>query len=151
MKIHPDFRDLLAEFAEKKVEALVIGGYAVAFHDRPRYTKDIDLWIGPDDANLQRASDALRAFSAPPEIVRALRESKPDEVIWMGVPPLRIDLLRAVTGVSFHEAWPRRAHTTWDGVEVDVIGLEDLILAKRAAGREHDLADLKRLEQLRTR
>lgn len=151
MKIHPDFRDLLAEFAEKKVEFLVIGGYAVAFHDRPRYTKDIDLWIGPSEANVAAAAEALRAFGAPEHVVSALGSSRVDEVVWLGAPPLRIDLLRRVTGVSFDAVWPRRTNAVWDGVNVPIIGLEDLIVAKRAAGREQDLADVKRLEKLRSR
>ena len=93
MEIHEDFRDLLAEFANENVEFLVIGGYAVAHYDRPRYTKDIDLWINPVRTNIDAVCKALRAFGAPPRIIDALHHAREDEIVWLGSPPLRIDLL----------------------------------------------------------
>jgi len=150
MEIHPDFRDLLAEFAEERVEFLVIGGYAVAHHDRPRYTKDIDLWIGPAAPNIEAACRALDAFGAPEHVIQAFQQARDDEIVWLGAPPLRVDFLKDVAGVRFDEAWPRRVLVEWGGVEFPVIGLDDLIAAKKAAGRERDLLDVQNLERVKS-
>jgi predicted nucleotidyltransferase len=149
MERHEDFRDLLAEFGAEKVEFLVIGGYAVAHYDRPRYTKDIDLWIGPDPENIARASRALNAFGAPAHIVSALQNARDDEIVWLGSPPLRMDFLRQIEGVCFEDAWARRVMVTWAGLEVPLISLDDLIASKRAAGRERDVLDVKNLERVK--
>jgi predicted nucleotidyltransferase len=149
MELHEDFRDLLAEFGAEKVEFLVIGGYAVGHYDRPRYTKDIDLWIGPDPENIARVSRALHAFGAPAHIVGALHNARDDEIVWLGSPPLRMDFLRQVEGVRFEDAWPRRVMVTWHGLEVPLISLDDLIASKRAAGRERDVLDVKNLERVK--
>lgn len=89
MELHPDFRDLLAEFAVEKVEFMVIGGYAVGYYDRPRYTLDIDLWIGPSPENIAAAARALEAFGAPDHVVSAFVHARDDEIVWLGTPPLR--------------------------------------------------------------
>ena len=112
MKIHRDFRDLLAEFVGEKVEFMVIGGYAVAHYDRPRYTKDIDLWISPAATNIEAASRALTSFGAPPHIINGLRNAREDEIVWLGTPPLRIDLLpHRIDRLS------RQAHASADAVQ----------------------------------
>jgi predicted nucleotidyltransferase len=149
MELHPDFRDLLAEFAAENVRFLVIGGYAVGHYDRPRYTKDIDLWIGSRSENLAAVGRALESFGAPAHVVSALANARDDEIVWLGNPPLRIDFLRTIPGVEFADAWPRRVVVSWGGQEVPVIGLDDLILAKRAAGREQDLLDAKNLDRIK--
>ena len=147
MALHPDFKDLLAAFAAEGVEYLVVGGYAVGFHARPRFTKDIDLWIGDDPANLQRIRRALLAFGAPPALMDEIDAAGPEDVLWMGSPPLRIDLLKGVPGGLFAQAYANRIETTWDGIPVSIIGLDDLILIKRASGREQDRLDLVILEE----
>lgn len=147
MNLHPDFKDLLTAFAEEKVEYLLIGGYAVAFHGRPRFTKDIDLWIGPSDDNAQRVARALMSFGAPPHIIEAMRTLGSDEVLFFGRPPSRVDILRNLSTLPFDEANARRIDTEWDGVPVRVVALTDLLASKRAAGREQDLADVRILEQ----
>lgn len=149
MKIHQDFRDLLAEFVEEKVEFMVIGGYAVAYYDRPRYTKDIDLWINPAPTNIDAASRALTSFGAPPHIVNALRNAREDEIVWLGSPPLRMDFLQGVAGIRFEEAWQRRETVRWDDVDVPMIGIDDLIASKRAAGRPQDIVDVDNLERVK--
>lgn len=148
MDLHPDFHDLLAEFADENVKFLVIGGYAVGYYDRPRYTKDMDLWLDATSENLAAVHRALTAFGAPEHVVKALRTARRDEVVWLGNPPLRMDFLQEIPGLSFAEAWPRRVLVPWGGTTVPVIGLEDLIASKRAAGREQDLADVRNLEKV---
>jgi hypothetical protein len=147
MALHQDFKDLLEAFATERVRYLLIGGYAVAFHSRPRFTKDIDLWIDPVPDNVECTARALEQFGAPPDVVQAWRSAGADEIVYLGRPPVRIDLLRAVSGADFAEAYARRATGEWDSVSVSVIGLDDLIAAKRAAGRPQDLLDIKMLER----
>lgn len=147
----PDFKELLEEFARAKVELVLVGGYAVAFHGRPRATKDIDLVLRGSPENLARAADALTAFGAPPNVIAAVRVMKPSEVVFMGQPPLRIDLLRTIDGVDSEELFARSVGTTLDGVDLRVIALDDLIANKTAAGRPQDLVDVDYLVRVRDR
>jgi len=151
MELHPDFRDLLAEFAQEDVKFMVIGGYAVGHHDRPRYTKDIDLWLESGADNVASAVRALLAFGAPEPVANALQSARKDEIVWIGTPPLRVDFLQEIPGVQFRDAWKRRVVVTWGDQVVPVISLDDLITAKRAAAREQDLTDVRNLEQVRDR
>ncbi len=87
MDLHPDFRDLLAELVQEKVEFVVIGGYAVGRHAKPRATKDLDVLVSGTNANLQRVARALERFGAPPDVVRAARAMAKDEVVYLGREP----------------------------------------------------------------
>lgn len=145
MELHPDFRDFLSVLASEGVEALVIGGYAVSFHSKPRFTKDIDIFVNPTPSNRERLARSLKRFGAPAEIVEAATAAAEDEILWFGAPPTRVDVLFVVPGVNFAEAYGRRQEAVWDRVLVSVIGRTDLIAAKRAAGRPQDLQDLKQL------
>lgn len=147
MDLHPDFKDLLEAFAVAQVRYLLVGGYAVGFYHRPRFTKDIDLWIAPTRSNLARVRSALTAFGAPPNVVEAIDQMKPDDIVWMGSPPVRVDILQRIPGLAFEEAYARRVDTTWNEVPVAVIGRADLIIAKRAAGRPQDLLDAEALSR----
>jgi hypothetical protein len=144
-----DFAELLAAFADAEVRYLVIGGYAVGYHDRPRTTKDLDLLLDPSPANVVRACAALRQFGAAESVIRDLETSTSDEIVWMGAPPLRVDLLKKAPGVDFDDAWKRRVLDDWNGVKVSIISLDDLVQAKQAAGREQDLLDARNLERRR--
>ena len=146
-----DFVDLLTEFAAADVRYLVIGGYAVGFHDRPRATKDLDLLIADDAENVARACSALAAFGAPDAIVAGLRASALDEVVWFGVPPARVDLLKSANGVEFEAAYRRNSPMMVGPLKVTVASLDDLIAMKTAADRDQDRVDVKRLERIRQR
>jgi hypothetical protein len=98
MDLPRDLIELFSAFAKGKVRYLLVGGHAVAAHGRPRSTKDVDLWLAPEDANIQRACRALASFGAPAAIIRALSESKPEDIVWMGRAPTRIDFLRTLPG-----------------------------------------------------
>jgi predicted nucleotidyltransferase len=148
-KLPPDFVDLLAAFADAEVQFLVIGGYAVGFHDRPRATKDLDLLLADDPANVERACRALAAFGAAPTTIQALRASANDEIVWFGAPPVRVDLLRSAPGIDFNTAYARRVEMDAGEVALPVVGLDDLIAMKRAADRDQDRADVRRLERHR--
>ena len=145
MPLHPDFRDLLAVFAAHDVDYLVVGGYAVGFHARPRFTKDIDLWVGHSPENLKRARVALEEFGAPAAMLEQLELALDEDVLWMGVPPVRIDVVKGVPGGDFPACLSRRVRTSWDDVSVSVISKDDLIAIKRASGRPQDLLDVEAL------
>jgi predicted nucleotidyltransferase len=149
MDLPPDFRELLAEFAHDGVESVLVGGYAVAWHGRPRATKDIDLVLRGDAANLERAARALARFGAPSVVVEAVRNQAPSDIVFMGQPPLRIDLLRTIDGVEAEELFARAVSAEIDGVPLRVIALDDLIANKRVAGRPQDLIDADFLERVR--
>lgn len=119
----------------------------MSIHTEPRFTKDLDLLIAPTDANLERVSRALATFGAPESIVAQARSLAPDEFLFFGVPPARVDLLCSIPGVDFALAYARRVDVDWGGIAVHVIGRDDLIAAKRAAGRPKDLRDLLALER----
>jgi hypothetical protein len=142
-----DFKDLLQAFAEAQVRYMIIGGYAVAFHGYPRFTKDIDLWIAGDPENRARARFALEAFGAPANIASQLAGMADNEILYFGVPPGRVDVLLTIPGVEFEAAFKRAERSSWGEVEVVVIGRDDLIAAKRAAGRAVDLADADALAE----
>jgi predicted nucleotidyltransferase len=149
MDLHPDFKDLLSALADTNAEYLVVGGWAVGYHAEPRFTKDLDVLIGPSNENLEAVARALAKFGAPAAIIDTLRGLGPDEFLFLGAAPVRVDILRRVDGVAFADAYARRVTAKWDGVPVSMIGFDDLVLAKTAAGRERDRRDLKLLEAAR--
>jgi hypothetical protein len=147
MDLLPDFKDLLSALAASSAEYLVVGGWAVGFHTEPRFTNDLDLLIGTDPDNLARVVDAVRTFGAPSTIVEQLATLGADEFLFLGSPPVRVDLLRTIPGVEFHSALSRAVRADWDGVPATILSRDDLIASKRAAGRERDLRDLERLQR----
>lgn len=149
MDLHPDFRDLLAECARSGVRYALIGGYAVGFHAVPRATKDLDLLVSREGDNLVRLAEALQRFGAPSNVVEGARQLGPSEIVYLGVPPLRIDLLASADGVDAEEVIARAVHTNLDGLDVPIIALEDLLANKRASGRSQDVADAEALERAR--
>lgn len=144
--VNPDFRDLFAALNAAGARYLLVGGYAVAFHAEPRFTKDLDVWTDADPTNADRVYQALRAFGAPLADLTADDLARPGTVFQMGVPPNRIDVVTAVDGVEFAAAWTERATTTYGDATVLVIGKRHLIENKRASGRPQDLLDLEILE-----
>ncbi len=151
MSLPPDFRELLEEFARDAVEFVLVGGYAVAFHGRPRATKDIDLVLEGSAKNLQRAANALARFGAPNNVVVAVGSLTDTEVVFMGQPPLRIDLMRSIDGIDAQAVFKEAVHAELDGVQLRVISLDHLIANKRAAGRPQDLIDVAFLEKVRAK
>jgi len=145
--LNPDFKEIISAFNAARVEYLVVGGYALAAHGLPRATGDIDLWVRPIPENAQRVVRALADFGAPLERVDVDDFSRPGMVVQFGVEPGRIDILTAIEGVAFDEAYPDRLIVRTDDVDLPVIGRQHLLRNKRAVGRPQDLADASRLEQ----
>lgn len=146
--LNPDFRDVLMCFGREEVEYVLVGAYALAFHGVPRATGDIDVFVRPSPANAERTWRALVAFGAP--LSSAGVEPKdfatPGLVYQIGIPPRRVDVLTAISGISFDEAWESRRTADLEGTPVSFIGRKALIANKRASGRLKDLADVERLE-----
>ncbi len=151
MALPLDLIELLREFDEAKARYLVIGGHALGFHATPRFTKDVDFWIASDPEDLARLEQALRRFAAPEATIRAVKELSGLDVAWMGNPPLRFDFMKQVPGGNFESAYARREATSWEGVPVSIVSLDDLIQLKRASGRPQDLLDAEALEDTRRR
>lgn len=145
MEMQPDFRELLALFNAHHVEYMIVGGYALAFHGAPRFTGDLDVLVKPDPENAQRILAALETFGFASVGLTPGDFSHPDQVIQLGVPPVRIDLLTSLTGTSWDEAFAGRTAGSYGDVPVYYIGREQFIANKRAIGRQKDLADLEML------
>jgi len=146
MALPSDLIDLLAEFDASSVDYLLVGGQAVALHGAPRFTKDADLWLRDTPENLELAIAALGRFGAPPNIPEALRAARDLDVVWMGTPPQRIDLMLNVPAGDFDRAWQDHESMDLDGVKVRVVSKAELIRLKRASGRKQDLVDADKLE-----
>jgi hypothetical protein len=147
MFVNSDFSDLLRLFNASQVRYLVIGGYALIQYAEPRYTEDLDLWISTNTVNAQAVYTALRAFGAPLANLTYADFGQEGYFYQMGVPPVRVDILMGIPGVAFEEAWPRRMEVDFDGLLVPFISRQDLLTAKRAAGRPQDLLDAELLAQ----
>ena len=148
IKLPPDFSDFLKSLNATRADYLLIGGYAVGFHGYPRTTDDFDVWVRADAENAGRVVSALRAFGFDVPALQVSLFLKDDQIIRMGVPPQRIEVMTTISGVTFNECWPGRVESKWDGVPVAIIGLECLRKNKRASGRLKDLADLEQLPKV---
>ena len=148
MDLSQDFSDLLTALENSGAEYLLIGGYAVAVHAAPRYTKDIDIWVGASEDNLARVAEALREFGAPRAAIQDVLSGRDDEIVWFGNPPGRVDVLKSIPGVAFDEAYRNGSKVTLGASVVMVISREHLIEAKLAAGRPQDLLDVAALREV---
>ena len=140
-----DFREFLRLLDARRVDYLVIGGYAVAIHGYPRATVDLNIWVGLDSANAARIVAALRDFGFDSPVLAERLFLLPDQIVRFGVPPFRIELLTTIAGVEFEQCRRRAIMLDIDGLTLPVISLSDLKTNKRAAGRHKDLADLEHL------
>ncbi len=146
MATNPDFNDLLSALSAEGAEFLIVGAHAVMFYTTPRYTKDLDVWVRPEPDNAERVYRALRAFGAPLSDLTAADLATPGTIFQIGVAPNRIDVLTSIDAVLFEDAWQRRTASTYGGVPISLLSVEDLLTNKRAVGRKQDLLDVERLE-----
>ena len=145
MKVEKDFRDLCALFNTYNVEYMIVGGYALAFHGAPRYTGDMDIYIKPDSDNAQRVMTALTEFGFGSLELSPSDFEKADMVVQLGVPPVRIDIITSISGVSWEDAFTGRSEGKYGDLTVYYIGRKEFIANKRAIGRKQDIADLEAL------
>ena len=142
-----DVRELLVLLEKHGVKYMVVGGFAVAAHGFPRYTKDLDVWLECSTENARRIITALDEFGFGSLDLATADFEMPDLVIQLGYEPNRVDLLTGLTGVRFEEAYPKRVVAEIGGLSVPIIDRGSLAVNKRAFGRPLDIADAEELEK----
>ena len=141
----PDFKELLNSFNAQQVEYLLIGGYAVGYYGYPRATADMDIWVAVYPENAEKIVTVLKEFGFDvPELSTELF-LKEDQIVRMGLPPIRIEIVTSISGVHFPECFAERVVANLDGVDVNIINIKHLKINKRASGRYKDLNDLDNL------
>jgi predicted nucleotidyltransferase len=148
IRLPPDFKEFLRLLKEHKARYLLIGGYAVNYHGYIRATGDMDIWvaIAPDNADKIVAVLKAFGFGDHPDVTPELFMQQ-KKIIRMGAPPLRLEISTSISGVEFDQCYRTRIVDELDGIEVDLIDLENLKKNKKASGRPKDIADLKKLQQ----
>ena len=142
-----DFEDILELFARHRVRYLIVGGLAFIYHAKPRYTKDIDLWIDSEVDNVRRANLALEEFGSP----SLMTLDDPDEILQLGVAPNRIDILRETIALDFGEVWPRRIEGRYGTAPANWIDLDSLLAIKSAIDHPRHQEDARVLRAVRER
>jgi hypothetical protein len=138
---------MLGLLDKHQVRYLVVGGFAVAAYGIPRYTKDLDVWLGCSPENAVKVIAALDEFGFASLGLTADDLVQPDVVIQLGYEPNRVDFLTGLSGVQFEDVYPKRVFTVIDGIQVPIIDRSSLIANKRALGRAQDLADAEALDR----
>ncbi len=145
MEVQEDFREFLALLNAHEVKFIIVGGYALAFHGAPRFTGDIDVYVKPDQANAKHIINALSDFGFSSLNFTIDDFEDPDRVIQLGLPPVRIDIITSISGVTWEEAHASKEPGLFGDISVSYIGKKQFITNKRAIGRKKDLADLEAL------
>ena len=145
MELYHDFKELLELFNAQKVEYIIVGGYALAFHGAPRYTGDIDILIRPNAENARRVLSALDEFGFGSVGLTEEDFKILDKVVQLGVPPVRVDFMTSITGVSTDDVFSRCVEGKYGDIPVKYIGRDEFILNKRSTGRKKDMSDLEAL------
>lgn len=145
MEVQKDFNEFLALLNAHEVDFMIVGGYALAYHGVPRYTGDIDVFVKPDRKNAQRIIKVLEEFgfsSLELSIDDFLNE---DNVVQLGLPPVRIDIITSISGVSWEQADATKEPGLYGNVPVNYIGKKQYVANKKAIGRAKDIADIEAL------
>lgn len=145
MKLRPDFREIIELLNSHGVDFVIVGAFAVSYHSRPRNTGDLDILVRPELSNAQKLIVALQQFGLKSLKLTPDDFTEAEQIVQIGYPPGRVDLITSLSGVDFEEVWQNRVETELEGLRVSFIGREELIRNKRATGRTKDLADLETL------
>ncbi len=145
MLLNKDFKEFIALLNKNNVDYLIVGGYALAFHGHPRYTKDLDVWILLDKGNIEKLLLSLNQFGFE-SLALSEEDFSAGNVIQLGYAPNRIDILTSASGVSFQQCYSHSVEIELEGVKVRFIDRDDLIKNKQASGRLQDLADIEKLK-----
>ncbi len=146
MDLAPDFDEFIGSLTAHGVEFLVVGAYALAFHGAPRFTGDLDILIRPTLDNATRLLAALAAFGFPVAELTAEQVADRGRMLQMGVPPVQIHVMSAISGLEWDDAWADRIAGSLGSHAVHFLGRETFLRNKRAAGRPKDLADIDALD-----
>jgi len=141
-----DFKEFIELLIKNKAEYLIVGGYAVGIHGHPRYTGDLDIWLNPTLQNAALILKSVNEFGFSSFNLRSEDFTKPGNVIQLGYPPLRIDLLTEIDGVAFSECFENRKEVKIDNLKVNFIGYADLLKNKKESGRPRDIDDIDNLK-----
>lgn len=144
--LSPDFREFVELLIRHEVKYLITGGYAVGIYGHPRYTGDIDIWVESSQENGKKLTAVFEDFGLSSFGLTPDHFSQPEQVIQIGYPPYRIDILTSIDGVNFSEAYSKKNLIEIDGLLLSFISIKDLAKNKRATGRGIDLDDLKNLQ-----
>jgi hypothetical protein len=144
--LNQDFKEFIKSLNDNGVRYLVVGGYAVALHGYPRYTKDMDVWVEMTVENASKIVNALEQFGFGSLDLKVSDFTVPDQIIQLGYPPRRIDILTTLPGVEFSECYPLHVVVNIEDVSAYFIDIESLKKNKKATGRHQDLADLENLD-----
>jgi len=144
--LNQDFKEFIQLLNDNQVKYLVIGGYAVAVHGHPRYTKDIDIWVEISEENAQKLVTVLTQFGFESLGLTSDDFQAPDQIIQLGYPPNRIDLITNPDGIDFQTCYDSKIEVILNDVPVKFINLDNLKKNKLASGRLQDLADLEKLQ-----
>jgi hypothetical protein len=142
MNLNQDFQEFVELFVEHEVEFLIVGGYALAAHGHPRYTKNLDVWVWLGEENSQRIIAAIEAFGFGDLGLTATDFQNPDVMVQLGHEPQRIDILTFASGLHFSEAYENRVYVTIGNIQVPFISVDDLRRNKLSTGRPRDIADV---------
>ncbi|MEM7393481.1 MAG: hypothetical protein AAF492_14140 [Verrucomicrobiota bacterium] len=146
MDVQQDFKELLELFNKHQVEYLIVGSYALAFHGAPRYTGDIDIFVEPTESNAQRVLTALNEFGFGSLDLSEEDFTRVDHVVQLGVPPVRIDILTSISGVTWNEAQTGKELGPFGDLQTAYIGRSEYLTNKKASGRAKDIADIEALD-----
>lgn len=147
MNIQQDFEELLKLLEEHRIEYLIVGGYAVAFHGYPRFTKDMDIYYNVSPTNIQKLQKALCKFGFTPKEIPAETFNTKGNIITFGVEPVRVDIINDISGIEFNDAWKKKVRGKYGKVEVSFISKIDLIKNKTSTSRLQDKADAEELSE----
>lgn len=142
-----DFRDFIELLNGHQVAYMIIGAHALAYHGRPRHTGDLDIWIKPSIENACKLTSVLEDFGFGSLGLTEQDFLKDNYVTQLGYPPLRIDILNAISGVNFDEAYENKVEGEVDGLKINFINVEEFIRNKEATGRHKDLGDIASLRK----
>jgi len=145
MEVQKDFKEFLALLNAHEVDFMIVGGYALAYHGAPRYTGDIDIFIKPDRKNAQKIIKVLEEFGFSSLKLSIDDFQKEDSVVQLGLPPVRIDIITSISGVSWEQADASKEPGKYGEVPVFYIGKNQYVANKRATGRAKDIADIEAL------
>jgi len=147
MKNLEDFKEFITLLNKYSVKYLLVGGYAVSFHAKPRFTNDMDVWVEASKENAEKVLGVLQEFGFGDLEITVADLSKDDTIIQLGYEPLRIDIMTSLSGIKFGDAYPNRIEADYFGIKTNIISMQDIVKNKRSTGRKQDLQDIEWLKK----